>query len=457
MNTPVVDFIHELNWQSVPDAARRSTRRALLDLLGVAAAGTQTYVSRIIRDHAASEFAAGGSGARMLFDARCCSAVGAALAGGMMIDSVDAHDGHKLVKGHVGCGVLPAVLAMADAWRALDEQEFMSALLVGYEMGTRAGMALHRSASDYHSSGAWVSLAAAAVAARSLQLNAQTTWEALGVAEYHGPRSQMMRCVDHPTMVKDGSGWGAMAGVSAALLARQGFTGAPAVSVGAEEQADLWNDFGSTWRITEQYHKLYPVCRWAQPGIRAALALREQHTFSVLDIKSVRVGTFHESWRLATRAPRTTDEAQYSLSFPIAAALVHGEVGVEQIAGDGLLDEAVLSLSSGMQLVEVPEYNNAFPLKRISDITIELQDGQRLGSGPTEAAGDPEMPLDDAEITAKFRQLAIPVLGESRALAIEAVVGRMGENNSTNVLDSLLYEPAFDGTVANPEIESSLQ
>ena len=51
---------------------------------------------------------------------------------------------------------------------------------------------------------------------------------AFGIAEYHGPRSQMMRCIDFPTMVKDGSDWGAAVGVSAAYLARDGFTGAPA-------------------------------------------------------------------------------------------------------------------------------------------------------------------------------------------------------------------------------------
>ena len=53
----------------------------------------------------------------------------------------------------------------------------------------------------------------------------------MGIAEYHGPRSQMMRCMDHPTMVKDGSGWGAMCGVSAARMAKAGFTGAPALTL----------------------------------------------------------------------------------------------------------------------------------------------------------------------------------------------------------------------------------
>jgi 2-methylcitrate dehydratase PrpD len=52
--------------------------------------------------------------------------------------------------------------------------------------------------------------------------------------------------------------------------------------------------------------------------------LRKQPAFDVQEIKSIRVGTFHESWRLAMRELQTTEQAQYSLPFPIAVALVHG-------------------------------------------------------------------------------------------------------------------------------------
>jgi len=61
----------------------------------------------------------------------------------------------------------------------------------------------------------------------------------------------MMRCIDHPTMVKDGSGWGAFAGVSAAYLAADGFTGAPAITIEAGGAAEPWSDLGRRWRILE--------------------------------------------------------------------------------------------------------------------------------------------------------------------------------------------------------------
>ena len=163
--------------------------------------------------------------------------------GALQIDALDAHDGHKLTKGHVGCGVLPALLAFTQAEHLQDDREFLAALVVGYEIGTRAGIALHRTACDYHTSGAWIAIAAAALGARTLKLNTTKTREAIGIAEYHGPRSQMMRVIDQPTMVKDGSGWGAMAGVSAAYLAAEGFTGAPAVTV----EGMTFPTFGMIW------------------------------------------------------------------------------------------------------------------------------------------------------------------------------------------------------------------
>ncbi len=434
-------YIHELGWADLPDEVRAFARRWLLDLIGVAAGGSRTDLSRIVRDHAARHFAAGDRPARMLFDGRPVSPAGAALAGGMTIDSLDGHDGHKLTKGHVGCGTFPALLALSEAEGRSDGAEFLTALVLGYEIGTRAGIALHRTACDYHTSGAWVAVACAALGARALGLNAARTREALGIAEYHGPRSQMMRCIDHPTMLKDGSGWGAMAGVSAAYLAADGFTGAPAVTVERTEVADLWSDLGSTWRILEQYFKPHPVCRWAQPPLRAVLALREAHRLTSDQVERIEVSTFHQSARLAVRRPRTTEEAQYSTSFPTAAALVRGRVGPEEVAPEALDDPEILRLSQGMLVTESDAYNAAFPAHRFADVTLLLKDGRRLTSPRTEASGDPENPAPIAEVRAKFHASADAVLGAARADAIEAAVDALGAGGLDGLAD-LVLSPA---------------
>src|SRR3546814_11208549 len=121
----------------------------------------------------------------------------------------------------------------------------------------------------------------------------------------------MMRVIDHPTMLKDGSAMGAMSGVSAALLAAAGFTGAPAVTVMGAAVADLWADLGQRWRIEEQYTKAYPVCRWAQPAAEAVLSPRQAAGAAALRPDQVKGGMGHrfaEAVRRATRASVTHDE-----------------------------------------------------------------------------------------------------------------------------------------------------
>ena len=451
MATPVVDFIHELNWADAPSNVQAAARLALLDLLGVAASGTATSLSKIIRAHAVDNFAPrltpGFEGCRIMFDGRRCSAPGAALAGGMQIDSVDAHDGHKLTKGHVGCGVLPAALAFCEMDSEICEADLMGQLLMAYEIGTRAGIALHHSVSDYHTSGAWIALATAGIGARSLKLSAAQTREALGIAEYHGPRSQMMRCIDHPTMLKDGSGWGAMAGVSASLLARDGFTGAPALTIEHADVAPIWSDLGTRWTMLEQYIKAFPVCRWAQPAIAAVQALHAQHEFSHEDVMRLEIGTFHESKRLAVSAPQDTEQAQYSLPFPTAAAVVHRDVTQVHIDGEGLVDPAVLRISQLIELVEVDAYNARFPANRISHVVIELNDGRILESGPTEAAGDPEQPFSASDVEAKFMRFAAPSLTEFGAIALADEVRDIGSKPTLATLNALIYKA---GSTANP-------
>jgi 2-methylcitrate dehydratase PrpD len=79
-------------------------------------------------------------------------------------------------------------------------------------------------------------------------LTPEETRHAVGIAEFYGPRSQMMRLIDHPSMLKDSAGWGATAGASAVHLARAGFSGAPALIVEQtpDHRADLANG-GSRW------------------------------------------------------------------------------------------------------------------------------------------------------------------------------------------------------------------
>jgi len=433
-----IAFILNTQLQDLPERVVADARRGLLDTLGVAVAASGTELSRIISDHAAAHFGAGSDGSAALWqDGRRVSPVGAALANGMTTDALDAHDGSKPTKGHVGCGVVAATLAMSEGCSA---DKLLIRIAIGYEIGTRAGIALHGSVSDYHTSGAWIALACAAIGARALGLSAAQTREALGIAEYHGPRSQMMRCIAHPTMVKDGSGWGAMAGVSAAYLAQDGFTGAPAVTFEGSDVAHVWADLGARWYISEQYIKLYPVCRWAQPAVEAVLAVMAQHGLAPDDVVAAHVETFHEAACLIA-IPKTTEEAQYSLPFSVAAAVRRGTIGVAEVGPEGYDDPAIRTLAQRVTANAREAFDQAFPARRFAVVHLTLASGAVVTSDVTEAKGDPEQALPTQDVEAKFVRLAAPVLGQGATEQLRAAIMALGAGGPSAAIFDLMAQP----------------
>jgi 2-methylcitrate dehydratase PrpD len=448
-----VAFIHRLSFADLPREVVAQAKRCLLDLVGVAASGRETDLSRIVHDFAVAQMGAGTGGARLVFDGRRASPTGAAYAGASTIDAFDAHDGHRLTKGHAGVALLPALLSALDATGRWEGREVLTALVLGYEIATRAGFALHASASDYHTSGAWNALGCAAIVSRALALDEAQTRHALGIAEYHGPRSQMMRCIDHPTMVKDGSGWGALSGVSAAYLAAAGFTGAPALLL--EEGPQMpWADLGRRWIILEQYFKPYPVCRWAQPALEAVASLIEPG-FAPAAIAEIEIRTFEHGVRLGTKPPTTTEEAQYALGFPVAALLVRGRLGAQEIMAGGLADPEISALSARIRLVEDEALSARFPAERIAVAVLRLMDGTVRTSAPTTARGDPEAPLTEREMTGKFRTLTRR-LSPMRQETIERAVSDLDRSDDAaaafgNAVLEPLDSAAFDRCAASED------
>jgi 2-methylcitrate dehydratase PrpD len=439
-------FARELEFDALPDDVVRTALLCLTDLIGVAAAGARTPAAAIVNAYASTQMCGRDREARILFDGRRASLAGAAFAGAATIDAIDAHDGHVLTKGHAGAALLPALLAYVDGgvgeFKRIDGREFVTCLVLGYEVATRAGIALHATTSDYHCSGAWNALGCAALGGRLMDFDERRMRDALGIAEYLGPRGQILRVCAQPSMLKDGSASGAHAGVTAALLAREGFTGAPALTVESDEVKTLWSDLGRRWRIREQYFKAYPVCRWAQPAVEAALSLKRAHRFDVRDIVAIGIESFREAIDLGSQCgmPATTDEAQYSLPFPVAAALVFGTVGAAEIGATGLGDARVARLLATFSLREEGEFSRRFPAERWARVRIGLADGRSLVSEATQARGGAEHPLSDDELAVKYRALATPVLGATRTARIESLVSSLATDAAApaKLVDELL-------------------
>ena len=421
---PIAAFVKN---PQVPESARAMAAMLLIDTLGVAAAARDLEPARIARDFAVDFHSARETrfSAALPFDGRRVSIPGAAFAAATQIDNLDAHDGYNPTKGHIGCAVVPALCAFAEHHPDLRSRDALDILVMSYEVGARAAIALHRTVTDYHTSGAWNALAVAAIGCRLLGASATQLREALGIAEYHGPRSQMMREIANPTMLHDGSGMGALTGSMAALLAMRGFQGAPAITVEEPRVADIWATLGTDWTIEKNYIKPYPVCRWAHAPLDALQRLIREHDVKADQVAALRVNTFRESAALYPGVPKTTGQAQYSLGFSLAAMIVHGHVGPEQISGSGLTDSRVAKMLEKINVTEEARHSERFPKHRFADISLELRDGRVIDSGDQDARGGPEDPMSREEVASKFSLFAAPVLGEVRSQALWQMTDQM--------------------------------
>ncbi|MCV6593854.1 MAG: MmgE/PrpD family protein [Silicimonas sp.] len=413
----------------------------LIDTLGVCAGAAKLDVARIARDHAVRFHGAGdGSGATLLFDGRRASLPGAAFAAATQTDNLDAHDGFNPVKGHIGCAVVPTLCALAETQPDLTMRAALIAMTRAYEIAARAGLALHGSVSDYHTSGAWNALGVVALGAHLRALPRNSLRHAFGIAEFHGPRSQMMREIEHPTMLHDGSGMGALVGLMAVLLAEDGFEGAPAITLESADAAPHWADLGRRWTLLENYIKPYPVCRWAHAALDALGRVIDAHDISPDQVTRIEIGTFAEAVALFPRMPETTSQAQYSLPFALAARLIRGRIGPGEITGDALTDPRIEAMLARIHVQEIARHSARFPKARWSDVTVTLQDGRRVASGDVEARGGIEDPLPRAEIEAKFHTMAA-ALPDARRRAIWAMRDQMTGDRPFSDLLTLLHAP----------------
>jgi 2-methylcitrate dehydratase PrpD len=321
MTDHAIGFALGIRWQDLPPEVRHQTKRCFLDTLGALLAGTQTPVGRMMAQVAADQY--GGSDATILVDGRKVSAAGAALANGFAANALDIDDGYRMVKGHPGACALPPMLAAAEMVSHCSGEQFLTGLAVAYEIGIRAGLIRHATCDTYHSSGSWGAVAGAAAAGRLIGLTPDQLFHAMGCAEYHAPIAPMMKGIDTPSMGKDSIGWGCMVGVMSACMARDGFTG---ITPLFDDTPDAgWVDsLGRCWEILNLYVKPYAACRWGQPAAAGALSIIRKNRIDPDRIESIRVRTFAEAARLPQVHPKTTEDAQYSLAFPVAAVILDG-------------------------------------------------------------------------------------------------------------------------------------
>lgn len=431
-NQKVLEFVVDLQWDDVPPAVQHQGRRCLLDALGAAIAGMETPVGALMTAFAERHFR--GDDATLLVSGKRTSAVGAALANGFAANALDIDDGFRLVKGHPGQCVVPVLLAACELAPASSGEAFLTALVAGYEVAIRAGLIRHATYQTYHASGSWGAIGGAAAAGKLLGLPAACIRNAMGIAEYHAPIAPMMKGIDTPSMVKDSIGWGTMVAMSSALMARDGFTGIEPL-FGDAPHPEWIAELGTRYQMLNLYFKPYAACRWAQAPIEGALKLFREHRLSVEAIHAIHVRTFAAAAALSRAHPRNTEEAQYNLAYPVAAALVDGEVGPRQVLPPRIYDGALLAVADRVT-VEVDEaHERAFPAKARAEVLIRTTDGRTLASGTLEANWEPPDSLPtDGELQRKFLWLVEPVLGPEEAQQLASRIWQFEREADSSIL-----------------------
>ena len=265
--------------------------------------------------------------------------------------------------------------------------------MVGYEVMFRAGRIWHDiHMPEYRACGTWGSIGCAAIGANLLRLSPVQTRHALGIAEYNTPSLPMIDAVVEPAMVKHGIGIGALNGLLSAELAARGFTGTR--SLLTREKYDDWvRDLGEHYILPYGMSwKEYSCCLWAHAPLLAVDRLRAEHEFDASDVVRVVIETYPEALQLHVVHPKDTEEAQFSIAWPVAALLVDGEVATEQVAEERLADPAIHALADRIEFVASEEYQRLYegsdlgrPDSRdAACVTIELSDGRVLTSGLVE-------------------------------------------------------------------------
>jgi 2-methylcitrate dehydratase PrpD len=371
-----------------------------------------TRVSQICADYA--EVTWPSDRATILLHGKSAAAVGAAFANAAAANGIDSDDGLQYAWGHGGAQIFPAALAVAEA-RELDGARFLTGTVVGYEVAHRMGRCWHDDHEVYQACGSWGSVASAAAAANLMDLTADQAWHALGISDYHAPNLPMMRDIDDPAMVKHGIAWGAMTGVTSAELAARGFTGIPSL-LGKEKYRDWTSDIGENYLMVDGVRwkmKAYACCGWAHAGVEGARELVLAHGIDLDDIEQI----------IVEALPTTTEEAQFNLAWPVAAMLVDGEIGPNQMLERRLSDPRIQNLASRIEVVETEELNELCRLHAKGDprgrfasiVTIKLKDGREYNSGMKDGGMSYSGPPWTRDVMAdKFRWVAGHVLETSQ-------------------------------------------
>ena len=410
----LADWISSLRYEDIPPRTREVVRIAILDTLGCGVYGWCTPWAAMMLKWARS----GGSGNEATVwgeHGRTMRVADAAMVNGGAAHAFELDDYHN-AKLHAGAVAVPAALAMAEKLGS-DGRAVVTAIAAGYETMIRSSLASNPSATrlrGWHITGIYGPFAAAAACASLLKLNPeQTTW-ALGLAGTQGAGTWAFNA-DGTMSKRLHAGKAAHSGVLAAELAALGFTGPTqiyeygdgGVLKAHSDDSDatlLTKDLGRIWHTEKNSIKPYSCCGSAHAYIDAALAVRQKIGAPWDTQRRVKVGLSNVVDVQCGFAyqPGSALNAQMSVRYVIAAALVDGQVLPPQFEDTRMRDPGLVKLAAQLECEHDPKLDALYPAHFAGWVAAE-HNGQWVRQDILNPTGSVDNPVDAKGVTEKFR------------------------------------------------------
>ena len=432
------EYCASIQWVDLPAPVQKRTRYLLLDLLGNILRGRHDAESSLPLMAAAKAMGLGAGHHAVFGEQSRWAPTGAALLNGAFAHSLDFDDTHAAATLHPGAPTIPAAIAAAELTGATGA-DVLAAIVAGYEVTNRLSLALpggDHYDRGFHPTATCGAFGAAAAAGRVLGLTADQMGDAFGIA--------LSQCAGSLAFLHNGAwtkrfqvGWAALNGLSAALLAREGFRGASEAFEGRNGFLRAYapnpsperavRGLGQEFELMQTAVKPYPSCRYGHAAVDAALELRARHDLKPDQIEHVMLGLPARGMILVgepmayKQSPQNVVDGQFSGPFVVANALAYGHFGWDSY---GLLNDRILrTLMPKIFCQQDGDVEAHFPENMAGKLTIRAR-GEVFETMVVVPKGEPGNFLTETELRQKFHGLADAILGEARAAELaDATLG----------------------------------
>jgi 2-methylcitrate dehydratase PrpD len=399
-------FAVEARWDDLPDAARHEAKRALMNFFAVALAGCRAPAIEIVLKSLA-EFC-GRHQATLIGRRERMDALSAAFLNAAGANVSDFCDTHVPTVIHPTAPVAPALFALAQL-RRVSGVELLLAFILGVEIECRIGGAISPGhyAKGWHITSTCGVFGAATAAGKLLGLAEGRMISALGHAATQS--CGLCECLGWPAK-SIGVGNSARNGLWSALLAERGFEGPPEPIAGVQgflsamAEPPNWpvltEGLGETWEIAQNSIKPYPCGFVIHPVLDCVLDWRRDHPTEAIERVVVR-GHPLLSHRTDRPDVSTGSESQVSVQHAVAAALVHGEAGLDQFSDECVRDPLVIAMRRRVEVIRDPAIATV-----AAAVELSTRDGTSHSLSTSAAPGSPSTPMRDKDIEDKLRTIA---------------------------------------------------